>query len=73
MTGSRHFQVYDRNLRRILLLDWLRDEQARRTAAQGIHLTRTPAALAPSSVGRKTARPYWLDITDATIRAAALT
>lgn len=30
MTGSEHFRAYDKNLRRVLLFDWLRDEHAAR-------------------------------------------
>ena len=53
MYGSTHFQVYEHNLKRILLLDWLRNEQIRRRLA------------APPGVGRTSARrtmdvPYWL-------------
>lgn len=51
MTGSEHFQIYDHNLRRILLLDWLHDEQIRRHAlAQG----------AESRTNQRTREPYWV-------------
>jgi hypothetical protein len=63
MYGSTHFQVYEHNLRRILLLDWLRDEQLRRRI---------------SAVGSKAAqmssgaveRPYWLAEAERTAGAA---
>ena len=39
MYGSLHFQVYEHNLRRLMLLDWLRDEQVRRRFAAGRGMT----------------------------------
>ena len=50
MHGSLHFQVYEHNLRRILLLDWLRDEHARRR--QICRVQREVIAEAD--------KPYWL-------------
>ena len=53
MSGSEHFIVYEHNLRRLLLLDWLRDEQIqRRFAVEG--------SRQPRDVPRQAERPYWL-------------
>ena len=52
MHGSLHFQVYEHNLRRILLLDWLRDENARRRCAR--YARNNGAAVAEAD------KPYWL-------------
>lgn len=63
MTGSTHYQIYEHNLRRILLLDWLRDEQVRRRLA----LDGARQALAS---GRPAEQPYWLTMAEATGGAA---
>ena len=52
MHGSLHFQVYEHNLRRILLLDWIRDEHIRRRAAR--FARQNGAEL------RECDKPYWL-------------
>ena len=57
MSGSNHFQIYEHNLRRILLLDWLRDEQMRRSAAALVAGTRGMPHPAATPVA---AQPYWL-------------
>jgi hypothetical protein len=53
MNGSEHFRVYEHNLRRILLLDWIRDEQIRRRLA-------LDGARRRREEGRTGARPYWI-------------
>lgn len=55
MNGSQHFQVYECNLRRILLLDWIRDEhiRRRRIAAAGRHTIDDPRD-----------RPFWVQKSD---------
>ncbi len=57
MSGSAHFQTYECNLRRILLLDWLHHEQIRRhveTAADRMRRERSGAH----------ERPYWIIASD---------
>jgi hypothetical protein len=62
MNGSLHFQVYEHNLRRILLLDWIRDEHIRRRAAR--FAQQNGAEL------RECDKPYWLAQSESRARAA---
>ena len=55
MRSSEHFRVYEHNLRRIMLLDWLRDEAIRRRVA-----------LEGAADRKAEARPYWLRQADLT-------
>ena len=50
MTGSEHFQAYDHNLRRVLLLDWLHDERLRRNAVASVE----------NRANQPTRAPYWM-------------
>ena len=63
MHGSHHFQVYEGNLRRLMLLDWLRDEQLRRNAEVDVRRWRNEASA--------DAPPFWIVMADKVRRRAA--
>ena len=62
MHGSQHFQVYESNLRRLMLLDWLRDEQLRRNAEVDVRRWRNETSAS---------RPFWIEMADRMTRRAA--
>ena len=59
MHGSLHFQVYEYNLRRILLLDWMRDEHIRRRVAR--------LARKDGTAMREADKPYWVAQSETTM------
>ena len=57
MSGSAHFKIYEHNLQRVLLFDWLRKELVQRDL-DGLRRRNLRGQDAPLQ------RPYWLVATD---------